>query len=73
MKYIACLSALLCLISCAKEPEGEVALTRSAPISEVGEWRSIIVSVRDAESGICSLKASRFLCKTERTFKFISL
>jgi hypothetical protein len=36
-------------------------------------WTSVVVSARDAKSGMCSLQAKGWLLKEPRTFTFISL
>lgn len=65
MRYVVCLALLLGLLGCAEQPSAEVA--RSAA------WRSVVVSARNPKSGICSLTADSSLCKTERSFSFLSL
>ncbi len=72
MKIIACLVALVCLAGCDRQPSAETA-PRSGAEPETGPSRSVVVSVRDPKSGMCSLKADSALCKAERPFTFLSL
>ena len=71
MKHIATLLMLVCLVGCTqRQPEST---TPSATQPNAGVWRSVVVSVREPESGMCSLVADSSLCKSERAFKFVSL
>jgi hypothetical protein len=73
MRRIVYLAVLLCVAGCAGQASDQPSSPQTASPSLAGAWRSVVISLRDPESGMCSLAASGFLRKTARSFRFNSL